>query len=69
MKEKITLYVLDGQDEEYYVQNYTTDEKEADSFKKEMEADGMTVEVSTYGFSREDVETALYEKIFGELRG
>lgn len=71
MKQKITLYVIDAYDEQNGRAGiaYTTSAKERDQIIKEMKDDGHRVETSAYGFSREDVETALYEKIFGELRG
>ena len=71
MKQKVILYVIDGYDEqnECVAIAYTTSKKERDEIVKEMKGDGYRAEMSAYGFSREEVETALYEKIFGELRG
>lgn len=71
MKQKVILYVIDGYDEqnECVTIAYTTSKKERDEIVKEMKGDGYRAEVSAYGFAREEVETALYEKIFGEVRG
>ena len=70
MKQKITLYVINGYDEqnECVVISYTTSKKERDGIVKEIKDDGYRAALSAYGFFREEVETALYEKIFGELR-
>lgn len=68
MKE-LTLYVIFAiEDGETVDCNYTTNPQEANEIKANFQNDGCDVQLEEHHFSKDEIETLLYESLYGKCQ-